>query len=53
MLRFRQMRSRQKFAAAHASLHNHFTNDRSLERRTCFNDLGNAALAEWPQLLAA
>lgn len=34
MLRFRQMRSLQKFAAAHASVHNHFNHDRSLERRS-------------------
>ncbi|MCP2671097.1 IS6 family transposase [Maricaulaceae bacterium EIL42A08] len=53
MARFRQMRSLQKFAAAHASVHNHFNHDRSLERRTRFKDLRNAALAEWRQLLAA
>ena len=53
MARFRQMRSLQKFAAAHASVHNHFNHDRSLERRTRFKDLRNEALAEWRQLLAA
>ena len=52
MARFRQMRSLQKFVAAHASVHNHFNHDRSLERRTRFKDLRNAALAEWRQLLA-
>jgi len=53
MARFRQMRSLQKFAATHASVHNHFNHDRSLERRARFKDLRNSALAEWRQLLAA
>ena len=53
MTRFRQMRSLQNFAAAHASVHNHFNHDRSLERRPRFKDLRDAALAEWRQLLAA
>jgi putative transposase len=53
MARFRQMRSLQKFAAAHASVHNHFNHDRSLERRTRFKDLRDAALLEWRELLAA
>ena len=53
MLRFRQMRSLQKFAAAHASVHNHFNHDRSLERRPRFKALRDAALCEWRQLLAA
>jgi putative transposase len=46
------MRSLQKFVAAHASVHNHFNHDRSLERRTRFKDLRSKALAEWRQLLA-
>ena len=53
MARFRQMRSLQKFAAAHASVHNHFNHDRSLERRPRFKSLRDAALAEWRQLPAA
>ena len=53
MIRFRHMRSLQKFAAAHASVHNHFNHDRSIERRARFKDLREAALAEWRQLLAA
>ena len=52
MARFRQMRSLQKFAAAHASVHNHFNHDRSLERRSRFKDLRQAALIEWRELLA-
>ena len=53
MLRFRQMRSLQKFASVHSSVHNHFNHQRNIERRTRFKDLRNVALVEWRQLLAA
>lgn len=53
MARFRQMRSLLKFAAAHASVHNHFNHARSLERRSRFKDLRQAALIEWRELLLA
>lgn len=53
MARFRQMRSLQKFAAAHAFVHNHFNHDRTLERRSRFKDLRQAALTEWRELLVA
>jgi putative transposase len=53
MARFRQMRSLQKFAAAHASVQNPFNHELSFERRARFKDLRNEALAEWRQLLAA
>ncbi|MCF6328276.1 MAG: transposase [Henriciella sp.] len=53
MLRFRQMRSLQKFVSVHASVHNHFNHQRNIERRTRFKDLRNAALVEWRGLLAA
>ncbi|MCP2678899.1 IS6 family transposase [Maricaulaceae bacterium NA33B04] len=53
MARFRQMRSLQKFATTHASVHNHFNHDRSLEHRSRFKDLRDAALIEWRELLAA
>lgn len=46
MARFRQMRSLQKFAATHASVHNHFNHDRSLQRRPRFKSLRDEALAE-------
>ena len=52
MARLGQMRSLQKFAAAHASVHNHFNHDRSLERRPRFKSLRDEALAEWRQLQA-
>ena len=53
MLRFRRMRSLQKFAAVHASVSNHFNQERSLSRRNHFKANRAAALAEWRGLLAA
>ena len=47
MLRFRQMTSLQKFASVHASLHNHFTQERHLVDRKTYKERGSAALAEW------
>ena len=53
MLRFRRMRSLQKFAAVHASVSNHFNHERSLSRRNIFKANRAVALAEWRGLLAA
>jgi putative transposase len=47
MLRFRRMRSLQKFAAVHASVYNHFNQERSLSTRPNFKLNRAAALAEW------
>ena len=52
MLRFRQMKSLQKFASVHASLHNHFNSERHLVDRQTFKERRSAAWAEW-QILAA
>ncbi|MCJ7529064.1 MAG: hypothetical protein MUO37_13380, partial [Methyloceanibacter sp.] len=52
MQRFRAVRTLQKFAAAHASIHNHFNHDRHLNRRDIFKQNRSAALAEWRQLAA-
>ena len=52
MLRFRCMRSLQKFAAVHASVSNHFNHERSLSSRNLFKLNRAAALAEWPGLCA-
>ena len=52
MLRFRRMRSLQRFAALHGSIHNHFNSERSRNRQT-FKDRRTAALAEWRHLCAA
>ena len=53
MLRFRRMRTLQKFAAVHASVLNHFNTERSLYSRSNFKLNRDAALAEWRALLAA
>ena len=53
MLRFRRMRSLQKFAAVHASVSNLFNTDRSLSSRDIFKTNRAAALAEWRGLGAA
>ena len=53
MLRFRRMRTLQKFVAVHASVHNHFNQERSLSTRAIFKRNRAAALAEWRGLLAA
>jgi len=48
--RFRDVKALQKFAAAHASIHDHFNRDRHLNRRDVFKQKRRAALAEWRQL---
>ena len=45
MLRFRQMKTLQKFASVHANVHNHFNQDRHLNRRTISR---TAARPPWP-----
>lgn len=52
MLRFRQMKSLQKFASVHANVHNHFNQDRHLVDRQTYKDSRSAALAEWRSLMA-
>jgi putative transposase len=53
MLRFRRMRSLQKFASVHASVSNQFNQDRNLSSRSFFKCNRAAALAEWRGLCAA
>ena len=53
MLRFRRMRTLQKFASVHASVFNHFNKERSLSSRQNFKAHRAAALAEWRKLCAA
>ncbi len=50
MAKFRDIRTLQKFAAAHASIHNHFSQERHLNRRDIFKQNRSAAMAEWRQL---
>ncbi|KUJ78781.1 transposase [Ruegeria marisrubri] len=52
MLRFRRMRSLQKFAAVHASVYNLFNSERSLSSRSHFKLNRAAALTEWRGLCA-
>ena len=52
MARFRDLKALQKFASAHASIHNHFNLERHLTRRSHFKEARSAALAEWRQLAA-
>lgn len=47
MLRFRRMRSLQKFAAVHGSIHNHFNQERHLTSRAIYKDRRDAALTAW------
>jgi len=47
---FRSAKSLQKFALIHASIHNHFNQERHLYNRVNFKLNRSAALAEWRQL---
>jgi putative transposase len=49
---FRDIKTLQKFASAHASIHNHFNYDRHLNSRQTFKQNRSAALAEWRQFAA-
>ena len=53
MLRFRRMRTLQKFASIHASVHNHFPTERNLQNRVHYKLTRAVALAEWRGMLAA
>ncbi|MBO32982.1 MAG: IS6 family transposase [Rhodospirillaceae bacterium] len=52
MLKFRRMRSLQKFASIHSSVQNHFNKERHINSREIFKLQRDAALAEWCQLCA-
>jgi putative transposase len=52
MLRFRQMKSLQKFVSVHANFHNHFNQERHLVSRQEYKTRRSAALAEWQSLMA-
>jgi putative transposase len=47
MLRFRRMKTLQKFASVHGSVHNHFSQERRLISRKLYKERRSAALAEW------
>ena len=46
MLRFRRMKTLQKFASVHGSVHNHFQQERHLVSRDIYKQRRSAALAE-------
>ena len=52
MGKFRDVKTLQKFAAVHATIHNHFNQNRHLNRRDIFKQNRALALAEWRQLAA-
>ena len=47
MERFRRMKTLQKFAAVHGTVHNHFNQERHLIGRDLYRERRSAALAEW------
>ena len=49
---FRDIKTLQKFAAVHASIHNHFNLERHLTCRDNFKQNRSVALAEWRELAA-
>ena len=53
MLRFRRIRTLQRFASVHASIHNHFNQERAFYSRQEFKANRAAFLTEWRGLLAA
>ena len=52
MAQFRDIKTLQKFASVHVSIHNHFNHPRHLNNRHIFKQDRATALAEWCQLAA-
>ena len=52
MAKFRSAKSLQKFTSIHASVHNHFNQERHLYSRENFKLNRSTALAEWRQIAA-
>ena len=52
MAKFRNMTTLQKFVSVHASVHNHFNQERHLRNRQDFKIGRAASLAEWRNLVA-
>ena len=51
MERFRRMKTLQKFAAVHGTVHNHFAQERHLISRDLYRERRSAALAEWREVM--
>ena len=52
MSKFRNVKILQKFASAHASIHNRFNHARHLNRRDVFKQDRATTLGKWRQLAA-
>ncbi len=52
MNRFRRMKTLQKFSSVHASVHNHFNQERHLVSREVYKQRRGAALAGWRTVMA-
>ena len=52
MARFRRMKTLQKFTSVHASVHNHFAQERHLVSRQIYRERRSAALAEWRSVMS-
>jgi hypothetical protein len=52
MARFREIKTRQKFVLAHASIHTHFDLERHLVARDDFKNCRSPALVEWREIAA-
>ena len=52
MVRFRRMKTLQKFTSVHASVHSHFSQERHLISRDLYRDRRSAALAEWRAVMS-
>jgi putative transposase len=53
MLKFRNIKTLQKFASIQASIHNHFNHERHLISRVDFKGKREAAIVEWQRLYTA
>ena len=51
MLRFRRMKTLQKFASVHAQVHNHFSQERHLISKDLYRERRSVALAEWRSVM--
>ena len=52
MLRFRRMKTLQKFSSVHAAFHNHFNQERHLISRNDYKTRRSDAMAEWSKIMA-
>ena len=52
MLRFRSVKTLQKFTSVHAQVHDHFSHERHLITRQVYKQRRSASLAEWCALAA-